>query len=1708
VLEQADIGIPTKIADFEVKGILGRGASAVVYRGARSGQEYAIKVMLPHADVATATRFRREAAVLARIEHEALTRLIEAGEWQGRPFLVSEIARGSTLSAALREGPLSGDRLRVLALSISSGLGELHRRGLVHRDVKPDNVLVSPDGRAKIIDFGLVVEVGTEFAAGEFIGTPAYASPEQTGLLRRPIDGRADLYSLGVMLFEAAVGRRPFEATSAVELLQLHVKATPPDAHVVDPRVRPAFSAIVKKLMAKDPDDRYQSGEGLFADIERMSAIDASLGAGEDPGLGEREAPRRSSEVPLVGRIPELTRLSGRMERALKGQGFMALVEGESGLGKTRLCEETLRVANDAAVPVLSGKATQHDRVPYGPLRDAIEGFALELRRVSAPERERRTKAIVNAAGSFGAIVRRLSRALDPILANAPPVEDLDPDSEQVRFRDTVAGFFPALARELGSAVLAVDDVQWLDQGTLEVLGRVARLAQGAPLLVLTTARNDSASEEARERFVQTVDPKNIDRIVLEPLTAEECGELIRLHLGGRPMPREETRRLRERARGNPFVIGEYLRALLEQGHLRPRADGWEVTAKSLDAVDLPTDVVAVLVQRIAALPESVRRMLGYASVLGFAFQEDDLIEVSGDDRSHVRRSVDAAIRANILELNVDRFAFVHDRVYEATRSQLGSKDSRRAHQRTAEMLARRADDSEASIYAVAFHFANGEVEGNERRVFETALRAGRLALANFSHTEAYAHLERAYGLWEKVGAALIERPAIEELLGIACHETGRPERAHEHLQVALKHCSDPLARARLHLLMCRNFKGQGAYEDAWGHLRSALSDAGAPYPKTRFGEVIGLAVNATVALLGAMTGIGFGRAAKSRRAHLEVQSLIYGEALFLTYYLGDVIRQVSCTFRSLRVAHAIGVSRETARAYAFQSILHGVFGFVGQADRYRKKALAMAEQIGDMSTLANCIMYGWGGIDIGGDARGFPTLVQQLPFLEKHATVYDFTTAYGHMSNQLRFHGRYRGILDFLSVTSAGSGQSRFETGQKHGELLIRVVLTAHLYLAYVNLGMYSEAQKMRERLLVMPWQNDVYAGLFFRGFMIESALLLQKWGEIDKAIEDFLAIRFADYHTRYFFILAGYARYEQYLRAVDDNGRKLRLTQLRKMANMVTFGRVDGSGRAVTPVHTCHRDVLRALVAIEEGRLRRADRLLQSATRLAGHSASLNGDYWVLRARARLAKVRGDQPQLDKLLDEAVGLCQREGWVSLLALLTDEFPLESQRRRTGSSMGTTVLDQSPTQSNSTEIVRGHSAERAIEALLRVGLAAASTLDPQQQAKAALDALVDVLRAERGLLFLRDDRGELSLVAGRDGQGQDLTGGTGYSTTVVKLAYEKRESMVLAGTDEGLLIGSESAVARDLRSIIAAPLMLRGEPTGVVYLDSTLAKGIFTKDDTALLVAVATQVAIAVDTARAAKREAHSREIEKDLALTSALQTLLLPTAQHIQSERLEILAHYQPASLCSGDWWWHERLADGRSLVLVGDVTGHGAASAMVTALVSGCYRLIRRQAGGAEFDMLALFRALDEHILEMTQGSYSMTLGALLVDENTGDAWFGSAASLPLLVARGRSKMDVIMARSSPLGHPSRDSVFTIVDLNLAPGDRAVLFTDGIVELETNTGRQLGVKSVSRNLQKTVGQSPTEATAALRAYLDDVRGDSPQDDDWTFAIVDRVA
>lgn len=707
---------------------------------------------------------------ISRLTHEyELKDYLDAG-WAVRPVeLVRD--RGQTiLVLEYREAePLAhfiGRPMKIqpflkLTVAASSALRRLHGRGLIHKDIKPANVLVSStSGEVWFTGFGIASLVPRERQAPEppeFIaGTLAYMAPEQTGRMNRSIDSRSDLYSLGVMLYEALTGNLPFTASDPMEWVHCHIARNPisPSLRLMD--VPTSVSAILLKLLSKTAEERYQTAAGAESDFRRCLSEWESQGSIDDFIPGEHDTPDRLM-IPekLYGRDREIATLLTAFDRIVAGgRPEVVLVSGYSGIGKSAVVNELHKPLVPPRGLFASGKFDQYKRdIPYATLAQAFQSLIRPLLSKSEEELSKWRDTIREAIDPNGLLIVELVPELKHIIGEQPPVPELPPQDAQGRFQLVFRRFISVFARSEHPLALFLDDLQWLDPATLDLLEDLLTGPDLKHLLLIGAYRDNEVSPthpltRKLERIRQT--GAVLQDIVLTPLDREDLGQLLADTLHSEREPAAPLAQLiHEKTTGNPFFAIQFISTLADEDLLTFDYDRgrWSWNLSRIHAKGYTENVVDLLVGKLNRLSFETQTALQQFACMGNSAEFDMLQRVYEDSLDEVHDQLWEAVRAGLIFRSDNSYRFLHDRVQEAAYSLIPKELRAQAHLRIGTLLAEHTppEKLEEAIFEIVNQLNRGShliTSVKEReRIAELNLIAGRRAKISTAYAAALKYL-------------------------------------------------------------------------------------------------------------------------------------------------------------------------------------------------------------------------------------------------------------------------------------------------------------------------------------------------------------------------------------------------------------------------------------------------------------------------------------------------------------------------------------------------------------------------------------------------------------------------------------------------------------------------------------------------------------------------------------------------------------------------------------------------------------------------------------------------------------------------------------------------------------------------------------------------------------------------------------------------------
>ncbi len=1402
-------------------------------------------------------RYRREFGILQRLSDvRGVTRVHACEQIHDRPVLLLETVEGVPLSELTGE-PLEVARVLELGISLASTLAALHRRGVIHKDIKPSNTIVTPSGETCLIDFGIatlqLVEHVDEAPAPLIEGTLAYMSPEQTGRMNRTVDYRTDLYSLGVTLYELLAGSRPFHGRDALEWFHAHMAQAPRPLQAQVPGLPPVLSAIVLKLLAKMAEERYQSAEGLKADLERCRD-ELRRGVLADFPLGVHDFPTRF-QLPqrLYGRDTQAAALLEGFERVARGgRPELFLVRGYSGIGKSSVVHELHKPVVRQRGFFLSGKFDQFQQAtPYATLAQALRELTQQLLASTDEELARWRAHLLEAWEGQGQVLVNVVPQLELVAGKQPAVQELPPAASQQRihriFRKSL-GVFTTSEHPL---VIFLDDLQWADLASLLLIQHLLTHPETPPVLWIGAYRDNEVSpshplvrvlEELRKAGAR------MTSLQLEPLSLEEVRQLVADTLPGAKaqVVHPLSALAREKTGGNPFFLLQFLQTLNHDGLLVRTPEGtWRWDAEGVRAKGYSDNVVDFMAGKLRQLPIGTQHLLRLAACAGNSFSLQLLSIISDKtEAAEVEQGLEPALLEGMLvRAGPEQYRFLHDRIQQAAHALIPVEERKAVHLRIGRLLlaSLSPEQVQEKLFDVVGQLNEGAeliTEPEERhRVARLNAEAGWKARASTAFQAASAYLLAAFQLlpsppWESdpelAFKVRLDQASCEFMSGNAAEAL----RLVEELQ--------PRARTRTELAAVYRLKASlhmatSELEAAVTCLLECLAQMGMHLsPRPSWEEVV--AANEEVwALIGERSIESLVDLPQMKdpdmEAMMSVLAALFAPAVFTNPHL---LILLVCRMVSLLLRH--GTTATAATAYVWYALVLGgpfkryreghAFGLLASAfiERYELAAIRgrvlyvqqlvnqwaeplpktpdailrvfqHALQAGDLMIACHCCIHiVTSRLAMGHDLEEvYQESVARLAFIRK-AGVLDFEQALHHIQGYVQ---QLRGLArSFGSLSGDEYDEETFEAWLTPNRMsTIRCwYWTLKMQARYLS-GAYAEAREAGDRAAGLTWgalgQLQIMDVHLFRALTLAAC-----FGELTPEEQ------------------------RQSLEAIQAHQQQL----------------AEWASNVPSTFRAPERMVSAELARIT-GRKDEAIDLYEEAVQAACEQGFIQNVALANELAARFWRERRVPSIAESYARKAREAWLRWGAKGKVQHLDAQWP----QLATAAVAEGGVTDTDSTRIDALTIVKAQQAisgeivlERLTATLLRVAIENAG--------------------AQRGALLLPRG-GKLSVVAVSGATAADSAAGSEESQlpwTLISYVQRTREHVLIGDASQPHPFSADPFFSRcQARSILCLPLLRQEELHGALYLENSLATNAFTPARHTLLGHLASQAAISIENAR-----------------------------------------------------------------------------------------------------------------------------------------------------------------------------------------------------------------------------------------------------------------
>ncbi|RZA26790.1 MAG: GAF domain-containing protein [Proteobacteria bacterium] len=726
------MSLATKIGEYQIIAEIYRSQNHCLYQATdpATSENVVLKTINPISLTKNAlNRLKNCFTALKRLEHSPhVVRSKAMFQSEGIQYLVIEYLEGGSLRKRLNQGRVQLNEFLNLGMSILNGLADIHDAQIIHKDINPDNIMLLSDGTGiKFIDFEIstrLLNQQSEYSpANKIEGSLPYISPEQTGRMNRMIDYRSDFYSLGATFFEMLTGQPIFAATDPVSWIHNHITKVPDRALLKAQNVPTVLINVLMKLLAKDASDRYQDIQSLIADFNRCKTQYEAHSRVDTFELGARDQSEKFSfPQKLYGREQETELLLGIFSRVCNSNApHLLLVSGYSGIGKTSIIHEVHRSLAQGKGYFISGKFDQFNRdVPFHAFVEAINLLITHMLAEAPSIVEQWKSDVLKAVGNNGAVLIEVFPDLELLLGRQEPVVSLAPTESKNRFMDCFKNFMRAVATPEHPLLMFIDDLQWADASSLEILVQLMQDKSYSLFLIGAYRDNEVTTTHPLTLSMDTIERASgnrVKRIELTPLNLETCSTFLTDMFF---FPPSKALKLAEillaKTKGNPFFFKQIITSLYLEKHIYfdKNSHGWCMNLDSIVDFQISDNVVEILVTRIRTMNIECLDMLKIASCVGSAFSIDTIERIAG--RMGRRFTQDAyeifAIgeEEGLIFLGDEKARFVHDRVQQSINTFISSQEKKTIHYAIATELFDRCNQSvpDEMIVDLANHFIQG----------------------------------------------------------------------------------------------------------------------------------------------------------------------------------------------------------------------------------------------------------------------------------------------------------------------------------------------------------------------------------------------------------------------------------------------------------------------------------------------------------------------------------------------------------------------------------------------------------------------------------------------------------------------------------------------------------------------------------------------------------------------------------------------------------------------------------------------------------------------------------------------------------------------------------------------------------------------------------------------------------------------------------------
>ena len=1465
----------------------------IIYRGvSEQGVSKTLPVIIKtlkveNPDTKDLARLRHEYEITKTLVIEDIVKPYELVKYNNNLALIMEEFGAGPLKSLIVSGQIELAQFLRMAIRISEILGEIHGKSIIHKNIKPQSIFInSTTEQIKLTDFGISSFFRSEGPGDSGIdmveGSLAYSSPEQTGRMNRAIDYRSDLYSLGIVFYEMLTGRLPFQAEDPLELVHSHIAKKPDPPQRVDVEIPQAVSKIILKLLSKAPEDRYQSTYGLKTDLELCQSELKSMNKIGDfePGKDDR-SPMFKVSHRIYGRDTEISALNESLNLADRGESVLALIAGNSGVGKTSLVREVHKSSVHRKGFYISGKfeRLQQD-IPYSGFIQAFQEIIDQILMESKDRVAIWKEKILNRIGPNGKIIVDVIPQMEHMIGQQKPAPRLPPSESANRFNTVFQNFVGVFCQKERPLIIFLDDLHWADSASLQLLRILVTSPDIRYLLILGAYReNEVDAFHPLQRLIDELEESNIKAriIYLKPLNKKHVGYMVSDTLNSE---RKETQSLAhlvyEKTNGNPFFVNEFLKTLYQKNHtyFDFQFGRWIWDLDEIMKAGIADNLVKLMTDKIQRLSKTGQKVLKLAACIGNHFSLGSLAEVNehspfetlGELRESISEGLVLALseefrytlfneenRSGVSNLS---FKFLHDRVQQAAYSLLSSRQKQRLHLKIGRLLLKKSikEQMDERICEITDHLNRGRALLNDQKeIYELAglnLEAGKKAKTSIAYESALRYITA--GMEMLSGNCWQDQYELTLSLHLegaeAAYLSSDFSRARDLNRYALMKARTVLDRVKVYEIIIQSFIVQNQYQEAIDTASKILNQLGVFLPRNpgRLRILLGL-IKTKMVLHGINIDDLYKLPQMTDPYKLAAMRILMG--VFNPFYKS--IREMfpSIAFRMVILSVKYGNSDISPFAYALYGLLLGLIGEIVPGYRFGSFALDLFEKYytreltAKMYNVFFVLIKKW-------KAHLREALDPLLEAYQKGLETGDLEWAALAVRGyclQLFFTGRNLETVSREIAKYCETLQKIKQYNTLHNLMLIRQSTLNLMGRDEDKTCLKGESFNEEEMLPVLIDANDTDT---IAGIRFHKAMLCYLFEDYSAAIENFKEIeKHRETRGQFGFVLEARFYYSLILLAVYPEMKGAE--QKRTMKNVVSYQKMMRRGAEHAPMNYLHKWYL---IEAERDRVLGKDmeamEYYEQAIKGAQKYEYIQEEALSNELAARFYLIRKKKKIAAAYMKEAYSCYRRWGAYAKAKDLENNYGYlltpdhETVTKVKGSF--TAAYDQAGIKLEELDLTTVLKASQVISGEILLG----ALLEKMMK------IVIEVSGAERGLLILEKegryfieaegDAGKINLL-----QNMEATGSGKLSHAVINYVISTKESVILNDAAEEELFQKDQYITQIRpRSLLCAPIIHQVKLKGAIYLENNLSGGVFTEERVEIVKLIASQTAISLENA------------------------------------------------------------------------------------------------------------------------------------------------------------------------------------------------------------------------------------------------------------------